>query len=247
MTRSSYCDQDAVLERQAHGYDQGPGGLQHKGYLNHLWPYAAGSLCSTAGDLVRWNQALHGGRVVSTDSYRYMTTPRPLEDGTPVRYGTGLMVMDDNGRKAITHGGGINGFLSDVWYYPDEELLVVVLQNSASQKGPGLLARSLIEAAIGSGEAPLAGTFTGDLLKLVGSYRGPSRGRELTVEISAVDGALAGKPVGASEAIKPMYVDGLRWRQGNTFWFFTTGPDGQATALHMDSGGGHYVLERVEG
>jgi D-alanyl-D-alanine carboxypeptidase len=146
MARSCYCDESAVVARRAHGYDQGRQGLLLKAYLDHQWPYAAGSLCSTAGDLVRWNQALHGGKVMSAASYADMTTPDPLADGTPIRYGMGLMVFDDNGRRALTHGGGINGFLSDGWYYPDEDLVVVVLQNSASQRAPTQLARSLMEA-----------------------------------------------------------------------------------------------------
>ena len=247
MTRSYYCDETAVVERRAHGYDQGPDGLRLKRYLDHQWPYAAGSLCSTAGDLVRWNQALHGGEVVSAESYLDMTTPDPLVDGTPIRYAMGLGVMDDNGRRLISHGGGINGFLSDGSYYPDEGLIVVVLQNSASQKGPGILGRQLVEAVIGAGEAPVAGTFTGDASKLVGTYRGPSRGRPMTVEVTYVDGALALKPTGAREPMTPMYVDGLRWRQGNAFWWFELGADGRATVLRTDGGGGHYVLRRVEG
>ncbi|MDP2958956.1 MAG: serine hydrolase domain-containing protein [Longimicrobiales bacterium] len=247
MARSYYCDERAVVPRRAHGYDQGPQGLGQKGYLDHQWPYAAGSLCSTAGDMVRWNQALHGGKVLSAASYRDMTTPDPLEDGTPIRYGMGLMAFDDNGRRALTHGGGINGFLSDAWYYPDEGLIVVVLQNSAGQKGPGLLARALIEAAIGPGTPPAAGTFEGDLSKLAGTYRGPGRGREMTVEVSVEGGALAIKPVGAPTPIKPLYRDGLRWQAGNAFWMFDAFPDGRASALRMDTGGGHFVLRRVEG
>ncbi|MDH5589288.1 MAG: serine hydrolase [Gemmatimonadota bacterium] len=247
MSRSYYCDQDAVVARRAHGYDQGPEGLRQKGYLNHLWPYAAGSLCSTAGDLVRWNQALHGGEVVSDGSYRTMTTPRPLVDGTPIRYAGGLMVFDDGGRRAITHGGGINGFLSDTWVYPDRGLIVVVLQNTAGRRGPGLLARALVEAVIGPGDAPTAGTFAGDLHGLTGTYRGPSRGRELTVEVSVEDGALALTPQGASSPATPMYRDGTRWQAGNTFWMFEVQADGRATTLRMDTGGGHYVLKRVEG
>ena len=247
MSRSYYCDEDAVVARRAHGYDQGPQGLVQKAYLDHTWPYAAGSLCSSAGDLVRWNLALHGGKVLSAASYADMTTPDPLVDGTPVRYAMGLGVYDDNGRRALAHGGGINGFLSDGWYYPDEDLIVVVLQNSAGQRQPGTLSRALINAVLGPGTPPVAGAFAGDLAGLAGTYRGPSRGRELTVEVSADAGVLSIRPAGAQQPVKPMYVDGLRWRAGNTFWMFEAGPDGRATALRMDHGGGHYVLERAEG
>jgi CubicO group peptidase (beta-lactamase class C family) len=246
MSRSRYCDEHAVVARRAHGYDQGEKGLERKGYLDHLWPYSAGSLCSTAGDLVRWNQALHGGRVLTQASYEDMTTPDPLNDGTLIRYGMGLGISDDNGRRVISHGGGINGFLSDARYYPDHDLIVVVLQNSAAQTGPDVLARALARAVIGPGVEPVAGTFTGDLHKLAGTFRGPSRGRELTIDVATGDGALTLRPSGASAPQTPMYVDGLRWRQGNTFFLFETGPDGRATLLRVDQGGGHYVLRRVE-
>jgi len=196
---------------------------------------------------VRWNQALHGGKVVSAASYQDMVTPDPLVDGTPIRYAMGLMAMDDNGRRAITHGGGINGFRSDVWFYPDEDLLVVVLQNAASQRGPGLLARQLVEAVIGSGQEPVAGTFTGDLAPLVGTYRGPARGQTWTATVSVQDGVLAIQRTGQREPFKPDYVDGLRWRVGNAFWWFEPGPDGKAAVLRTDGGGGHYVLKRVGG
>lgn len=247
MERSSYCDQSAVVPRKAHGYDQGRGGLQQKGYLNHTWPYAAGSLCSTAGDLIRWNQALHGGRVLSAASYEDMTTPDPLVDGTPIRYGMGLTILDEHGRRAITHGGGINGFLSDAWVYPDEDLVVVVLQNAASRTGPGALARALVEAVIGPGEPWVATAYDGDLEALAGTYRGPSRGRELTAAVTVEDGALLVAPVGAPGTPDTLqHVDGSRWRAGNTLWIFDLDAQGRGTALRMDTGGGHYVLRRVE-
>ena len=58
---SRYCSERDVVKRRAHGYDMGPTGLLRAAYLDHLWPFAAGSLCSTAWDLVAWNRALHGG------------------------------------------------------------------------------------------------------------------------------------------------------------------------------------------
>jgi len=246
MSRSYYCDEHAVVERRAHGYDRGPQGLVQKAYLTHTWPYAAGSLCLTAGDLVRWNQALHGGNVLSAESYRAMTTPRPLEDGTPIRYAMGLTVLDDNGRRALTHGGGINGFLSDGWYYPDEDLIVIVLQNSATPPAPGTLSRALINAVIGPGAPPVAGTFTGDVQQLLGTYRGPARGGPMMATVSVEQGMLTIMPEGTPRAVRPMYVDGLRWKVGNTFWMFDVGPDGRATKLRMDTGGGHFVLARAE-
>lgn len=247
MARSWYCDESAVVARRAHGYDQGPDGLRQKAYVDHTWPYAAGSLCSTAGDLVRWNQALHAGRVVSAASYADMTRPDLLTDGTPIRYGMGLTVLDDNGRRALTHGGGINGFLSDGWYYPDEDLIVVVLQNSAGARPPSALSPRLIEAVIGPGTPPPPATYAGDLFQLTGRYRGPSRGREVTVEVSVAEGALTLNQVGTPTPVQPTYRDGLRWQAGNTFWIFEVGADGRGTLLRADSGGGHYVLRRVEG
>ena len=56
MDDSYYCSESAIRENRAHGYDGSPEGLQRKAYLDHAWPYAGGSLCSTAGDLILWNQ-----------------------------------------------------------------------------------------------------------------------------------------------------------------------------------------------
>lgn len=248
MERSSYCRHQAVVERRARGYDQGPGGLVPRAYLDHLWPYAAGSLCSTVGDLVRWNQALHGGEVLSAASYAALVTPRPLEDGTPIRYAMGLLIQDDNGRRTIAHGGGINGFLSEAVYHPDEDLLVVVLQNSATARSPGTLARALVDAVLGEpAPPPGGGTFPGDPAPLVGTYRGPARGMPLTMEVWAEGGGLALRPAGAPAPTRPVWVEGLRWRAGNVFFSFELGSDGRGSVLRVDQGSGLFVLRRVEG
>ncbi len=114
MPGSYYCSETALHHHHAHGYDTDKGTLVLKGYISHTWPYSAGSLCSTASDLSAWLSALHGGRVLSAGSYRAMTTPATLADGTTTRYGFGVGVAELAGRRAIFHGGGINGFLSEV-------------------------------------------------------------------------------------------------------------------------------------
>jgi len=59
-----------------------------------------------------------------------MITPALLTDGTPIRYAMGVTHYQHATGRVIEHGGGIDGFLSNSRYYPDEDVTVVVLQNT---------------------------------------------------------------------------------------------------------------------
>jgi hypothetical protein len=236
-----------MRDGRAHGYDAaGPDRLIRARYLDHTWPYAAGSLCSTVGDLARWNRALHGGSLLSASSYRAMTTPAPLEDGTAVRYAMGLTVDAPGGRRTITHGGGINGFLSDGRYYPDDDLIVVVLQNSTGPVGPGALGAALAEAVIGPVPDSAEPTFSGDLGELTGTYTGAARGGPMTLTVRVEDGGLAMR-IGDGATTAPAYRGELRWDRGSVRLTFIRGADGAVEEVRYDTGGGHYVLRRTEG
>jgi hypothetical protein len=111
-------------------------------------PGAAGSLVSSAADLVRWNIALAGGKVVSPESYALMTTTTVLPSGRDTEYGFGLGIDMFEGKKRISHGGGIPGFTSMLAYLPEEKLTVAVISNSDSFN-PGRVAESVMRAALG--------------------------------------------------------------------------------------------------
>src|SRR5687768_18410804 len=131
MKRSLYCNSTENVERRAHGYQVQNGVIRRAPTNVHTWPFSAGSLCSTAGDLVTWLKALHGGKVLSPASYAEMTTGSKLNDGTPLGYGMGIAVgKDSRGLNYIGHGGGIAGFTSEATWYPDAQAAVVVLMNS---------------------------------------------------------------------------------------------------------------------
>jgi CubicO group peptidase (beta-lactamase class C family) len=243
MEDSYYCSESAIRDHRAHGYDGGRNGLTRKAYLDHTWPYAAGSLCSTAGDMIRWNQALHGGHLLSAESYRAMITPVPLEDGTPIRYAMGLGVDGSGRHRAITHGGGINGFLSDGRYYPEEELIVVVLQNSTGPQGPGALGSALARLALGPPPELVATPYSGDLDELVGEYTGPSRGRILTMTVSRDGDELLFTPQGSQNGARPVHLEGLTWGMGSTRFIFVR-RGREIVELRQATGSGHYVLKR---
>jgi CubicO group peptidase (beta-lactamase class C family) len=257
MNDSYYCSESRIRENRAHGYDLAGGGggggidegqrearLDRAGYLDHTWPYAAGSLCSTVGDLARWNKALHGGVLLSADSYAAMTTPAPLADGMTIRYAMGIRVDERAGEPVMAHGGGINGFLSRLAWYPEEELSVVVLQNSTGPTGPGALANTLADLVLGPAAEPEAKEYPGDLAPFAGSYRGPARGQAMDVTIR-VDGLRLVVEVDGGEPRTPVYRGDLRWDLGDTHLFFLLRDDGVGE-MRYDTGGGHYVLRRVD-
>ncbi len=243
MDDTSYCTNDEIWERRAHGYQGGANGLARADFIDHTWPYSAGSLCSTVGDLIAWNRALHGGEVLTDAAYGLLITPRPLEDGTPVRYAMGISHYGTPSGRVIEHGGGIPGFVSHSRYYPDDDVIVVVLQNSAGPPGPAGVVDAIGEHLLGADEAPSAGVYEGDLEAFEGEYRGPTRGTTLTVHVTVRDGSL--QVTGAGPAQTLDYLEGLTFFRGNgRFRFALDG--GSVRALHVDHVGGHYVLERVD-
>ena len=246
MDDSYYCDEQAVVDHRAHGYQWSrERTLRQKGYLDHTWPYSAGSLCSTAGDLTAWNRALHGGQVLSDSMYQEMTTPGRLADGTELRYGMGLVVYQAEGRPVIGHGGGIPGFLSESRYYPESELIVVVLQNTTGPRPPQALADSLVRLVLGPGEEPKNSPYRGDLSELAGRYVGPSRGDVTDLRIETSGDTLLAREAGSKEADTLRHASGLTWRDETSQFRFVRAGD-QVVELRLDVVGGHYVLRRVD-
>jgi CubicO group peptidase (beta-lactamase class C family) len=179
------CLTQPLVARRADGYDAGPGGWVNSAYLSMSQPYAAGAICSTVGDLARWNRALHTGKVVSAASYALMTTPEGAAAAGERRYGFGLQRDSVGGQPAISHGGGINGFITANTWVPSAELSITVLTNSGSARSSDLL-RQLGRAALGvpldrpPPTVPLAAT---DRRRYVGVYALDFAGtvREFTV------------------------------------------------------------------
>ena len=124
MTDSGYDSNTAIIPRRAAGYMPGGGGPVNAGYIHMSIPYAAGALYSTTLDLLKWERALFGGKVVSAASLQKMTAPFKND------YAFGLVVRTTKeGRKVITHDGGIDGFNTHMAYYPDSRVTVIVLGN----------------------------------------------------------------------------------------------------------------------
>lgn len=143
MKDSGYDSNSAVISHRASGYVLGKNGYENAGFVHMSIPHGAGALYSTTEDLLKWEQGLFGGKLLSAASLAKMTTPFKNN------YGFGLAIDTSGAHKVIAHGGGIEGFVTDLEYYPDDKLTVVVLENVNGAAQPGEIAKKLAAVAFG--------------------------------------------------------------------------------------------------
>jgi CubicO group peptidase (beta-lactamase class C family) len=88
---------------------------------------AAGAMASTAADLSVWASALYGGEVLSPEMTAEMTTF--LKPGW---YGLGADVAVFAGVRGHGHRGGIRGYESSMWHFPEDGVSIVLLSNQGN-------------------------------------------------------------------------------------------------------------------
>jgi CubicO group peptidase (beta-lactamase class C family) len=85
-------------------------------------PGGAGSIVSTPTDLTKFIEALFSFKLVSKGSLDQMKT---ITDG----YGMGMFQIPFGTKKAFGHNGGIDGFRSNLAYFPEDGLAIAYCTN----------------------------------------------------------------------------------------------------------------------
>ena len=243
MSRSMYCDTSKQVPNRANGYAMRNGAASRVPDIVHTGTYAAGAICSTAGDMITWLQALHGGKVLSPKSYAELIAPAKLNDGTSLRYGMGTAVAEDShGLRFLGHNGGGFGFSSEARWYPDAQLAVVVLTNSEPD------AITVATEGIAAAVLPpprAAGQFAGDPSPLLGKYKGPAHGGDMVVVVTQVPQGVAFSINGQPAETLP-WIERWNFRKRDVLLSFRGGTTSdRATELRFDTGGDHFILKRV--
>ena len=168
MKDSGYDSNSAIIPHRAAGYTPIPNGIKNAGYIDMTIPLSAGGLYSTTEDLLRWEQGLMGGKLLSPASLQKMTTPFKQD------YAFGIGVHTEKGHKIIDHNGGIEGFNTILQYYPESKLTIIVLANLNGQ-APEAIAAKLADLQHGqsvvlSSEKKEISVAPAVLSKYVGTY-----------------------------------------------------------------------------
>ena len=135
MKNTGYDHYDTLIPKRAAGYAKTEDGYFNAPYLDMSIPYAAGSMYSTVEDLYLWDQALYTDKLLSAKSKELMYKPF-LED-----YAYGWVVtnasfkQNDQPVQIIRHGGGINGFSTEIVRFVNQNSLIVILDNTGQNVG----------------------------------------------------------------------------------------------------------------
>jgi len=136
MNDSGFDTNVAIIPHRASGYRPGVDGIENAERTNLILAFSAGALYSTTEDLLRWEERLFGGKLLTPASLHKMTTPFRNN------YACGLNVRRVDGHLMVEHSGQAIGFNADMAYYPEEKLAVIVLGNLNST-APGKLTAAL--------------------------------------------------------------------------------------------------------
>ena len=148
MHDTGYDNHKDILKNRATGYEKNGTSFINSAYLDMSIPYAAGSLYSTVEDLYLWDQALYTTTLLPQKYMDLFFTPYIAAFGNSqyaYGWGVGKEVIGNttDSITVISHGGGINGFNTNISRLPSNKSLVVLLNNTGGAP-LGEMTRSII-------------------------------------------------------------------------------------------------------
>ncbi|MCP4896747.1 MAG: serine hydrolase [bacterium] len=121
----------------------------------------AGSVNSSVNEMARWllfnlrGGMVDGQQLINAATLADIHSPHMTTGSTPDRpdisvstYGMGWMITTYRGHRRISHGGGIDGFITSVVFFPDADIGLVVFNNRGSGL-PQLVAQHAADRILG--------------------------------------------------------------------------------------------------
>jgi len=243
MKNSSYDHPEEVVKNKILGYNKDSLEYKKADYMTMCAPFSAGALRSNVNDLAIWNKAIHEGQLISIENLSRAFMPFKLNSEELSNYGFGWSSNSFLEHQLYHHGGGIFGFLTSGFYFPEEDLYVAVLSNNTSSNPE--LVNSLISSKLLNGpKSHLINIDKDDMINLTGTYTINNNNIEITAESNDLffDASWKkGKLIALGN--EEFYVDGTI--MGCTFNQDSTGIIKSITIKHRFFGDEWYSANRV--
>jgi CubicO group peptidase (beta-lactamase class C family) len=194
MTHTQWRDDfRRVVKGRAVAYNADPSGYHQSMPFDNV--IGAGGLLTTAGDLLRWNDALDAGALgsfVTAELQREST----LVDGRAIPYARGLYVGDHHGVRELWHTGETGGYQAFLARYPDEHVSIALLCNAGEEADAGSLGDKIADLFLPAPGNPPSANPTPAGLALTAAQLAPYAGSyfdpqdAIQMDLEARDGAL---------------------------------------------------------
>jgi len=133
MTNTGYDHNRTLFKNRARGYEKNGRRYVNADFIDMSVPYAAGSMYSTVEDLYLWDQALYGTQLLRKENMELLFT-KHIQAGGSYGYGwfIGETPLGNTAERIATvgHGGGINGFNTQITRILSDKSLIVLLNNT---------------------------------------------------------------------------------------------------------------------
>ena len=244
MKNTGYDSPIRIIKNRAAGYARQSGEMVNAAYMDMSIPYAAGSLYSTTGDLLIWDQALYTEKLGIRKSLDEMFTPLKGDTG----YGYGWSMGKRFERQMIAHGGGIYGFATQITRFPADRITIIVLCNV--QGAPAGKVAGDLAAIVFGGEYQIPkerkeiAVDAKILEKYVGQYQIPP---SVTISVTLENGKLLGQLAGQGKfALLAESETVFFSKDVNAQISFNKDAQGQVTGLTLSQGGGNTPAQKIK-
>lgn len=213
-----------------------------------------GGLLTTVEDLLKFTQNLETGALGGPRFVEEMHRQGVLTSGQVIAYASGLQVGTYKGVRQVQHSGSTAGYRGHLARFPDQEVAVAVMCNTASGNAGALLYQvaDLYLAGHLREEAPPlpTGALTWTAAQAepyAGTYRDTRTGQVVTLAGAEIPGAGAGLRTGGARLV-PVSATRFEAPGGETTLTFDAAPaPGKRSAAVLDEPGHPGVrLEPVE-
>jgi D-alanyl-D-alanine carboxypeptidase len=107
------------------------------------WYFADGEMAMPVGDLLVWDISLMNRSLMKPTSYVLMETDQPLTTGQTAHYGLGVTLSMRDGRRVVSHGGEVGGFVAQNVVFPDDKIAIAALTNQEASAAAGSIVRAI--------------------------------------------------------------------------------------------------------
>jgi CubicO group peptidase (beta-lactamase class C family) len=134
MNNTGYDHNRTMLKNRARGYEKNGRHYVNANFIDMSVPYAAGAMYSTVEDLYLWDQALYGNLLLRKENMDLLFAKHIPSGPNHYGYGWGVgsipLGNTQERIETVGHGGGINGFNTQITRIPSDRSFIVLLDNT---------------------------------------------------------------------------------------------------------------------